>query len=683
MKKPILCLVALILMLFSASALAAGSDEALITDTLRQAGITESDLIGAWQFVGGGELMGFGFRLNADGTGQWLDSEDMEHCPPKHLRETGDSFTWQLDGDSFICRNSQGAVTRYTLEQADFRILFTEEEAGGFYARFDEEAIRAEIEERMGRGEMTEFDALVMDYLNDTLESTLAERLNLRSINARVDWYSEEKSVIVEAWQLDEDDAVTIRFTESDTTVSIGTSESTWFTNSGVRINPTADRYYQAARAALDQATEIQAEQQMLTGDVTPSGRELQPGEAEIMAEIEQKRADGTADAFDNLAMDAMDGTMTARLEAMGLTEISTRVNWEGSPRFILAWGWDSETHFRVALRFTPCAIGVCVGDEVGDVTQIPVSWYENYLRNPEIEIYENAYRLIQSELALASQQQQTLFSMPGLTGYVGQFPKGKTYEVYRGPGQNYGRSANGKASVSTNDTIMVYGVRGGWMLISYGISDGHTRYGWISTSGLPASMFEYCPELIFPGDDGTDYVYATVRQNARVVDVLESDQDFIYPLQPGDSIHCLAEMNGWVLVETYAYKEPYWGFVRWDDLDTRHGYAFTMKTIEPSSVWSEEEICAAMQAVADAYTSRAAGHTLISLRYSDEDNSAENWPSDVPDGIEWMKLYGTARSISYYDFEIAGSDGTAEDLAFYVWREPGGEWVGGIGGYE
>ena len=220
-------------------------------------------------------------------------------------------------------------------------------------------------------------------------------------------------------------------------------------------------------------------------------------------------------------------------------------------------------------------------------------------------------------------------------------------------------------------------------MLISYGISGGHTRYGWISTSGLPASMFEYCPELIFPGDEGTEYVYATVRQNARMVDVLESDQDFIYPLQPGDSVHCLAEMNGWVLVEIYACDEPYWGFVRWDDLDTRHGYAFTMKTIEPSSVWSEEEIRAAMQAVADAYTGRASGHTLISLRYSDEDNSPENWPSGVPDGIEWMKLYGTVRSISYYDFEIAGSDGTAEDLAFYVWREPGGEWVGGMGGYE
>lgn len=55
------------------------------------------------------------------------------------------------------------------------------------------------------------------------------------------------------------------------------------------------------------------------------------------------------------------------------------------------------------------------------------------------------------------------------------------------------------------------------------------------------------------------------------MVDVLDADKNFIYPLQPGDSVHVLAEMNGWVLVETFDYDEPYWGFVRGDDLDTRH----------------------------------------------------------------------------------------------------------------
>ena len=48
MKKLILCLVTLILMLFSASALAASSGEALITDTLRRAGITEPVQLTQW-----------------------------------------------------------------------------------------------------------------------------------------------------------------------------------------------------------------------------------------------------------------------------------------------------------------------------------------------------------------------------------------------------------------------------------------------------------------------------------------------------------------------------------------------------------------------------------------------------------------------------------------------------------
>ncbi len=653
-------------------------------------GLAESvsgpDLTGTWQFVGGGEIMGRGFRLDADGTGEWLDTGDNEHCPPKHLHETGESFTWQLDGDSFICRNSRGNVTRYTLEQMDSRILFTKEEAGGFYARFDEEAVRAEIEDRNRRGGMTDFDALVTDYLNDTLEATLAERLNLRGVNARVDWYPEEKSVIVEAWQQDVDDAVAIRFTESHLTVAIGTAESVWTSGNGAGTDRTAQGYYQTVSAALANVRESLAEQQMLTGPVTPSAREPQPGEAAIMAEIGQKRADGTADDFDGLTMDALDGTLAARLEAMGLTEVGTRAGREGSLRFILAWGRDAGTRLRVALRFTPCAIGVYAGDETGDVSQLPVSCYDNHLRSPGLDVREDAYRLMQSELALAEQQRQILLSMPTLTGAVGQFPKGSTYEVYRGPGQSYGRSANGKASVSTNDTIRVYGIRGDWMLISYGISGGRTRYGWILAAGLPASARESCPELVFPGDGGTDFVCATVTENARMTDVTETDEDFIFPLQPGDSVHCLAETEGRVLTETYAYGEPYWGFVPRESLDTRRGYAFTSaNTVGQSALWPEREIRAAMQAVADAYIGKAGGHTLISLRYDDEDNRPEStdWPADVPGGIEWMKLRGTARSVSYYDFEITGPDGTAEDLVFYVWREPGGEWIGGTGGYE
>ncbi len=274
--------------------------------------INESDLIGTWQFVGGGEVMGDGFRLNADGTGRCLEAEYTEGYP-KHLQATATTFRWQYADGILTVTFGHDSGYDYPITRYDHRIHFAEGEGGGFYQKYDEDAIRAEIEARIQNGTATEFDALVQDYITDDLEPALVENLHLRSVVATVDWYSEEKSVTVSAWQLDLDHDLTIRFTESDTIVSIGTAESTWFTNSGIRVNPTADRYYQVARAAMDQAMERYAEQQMLTGNVTPSGRELLPGESEIMAEIEQKRMHGTADDFDNLAMDALDGTMTAR----------------------------------------------------------------------------------------------------------------------------------------------------------------------------------------------------------------------------------------------------------------------------------------------------------------------------------------------------------------------------------
>ena len=56
--------------------------------------VHESELIGTWQFVGGGEVMGDGFRLNADGTGRCLEAEYTEGYP-KHLQATGTTFRWQ------------------------------------------------------------------------------------------------------------------------------------------------------------------------------------------------------------------------------------------------------------------------------------------------------------------------------------------------------------------------------------------------------------------------------------------------------------------------------------------------------------------------------------------------------------------------------------------------------------
>ena len=221
--------------------------------------VNEPELLGTWQFVGGGEVMGDGFRLNAEGTGRCLEAEYTEGYP-KHLQATGATFRWEYADGIFTVSFGRNASYDYPITRHDHRIHFAEGEGGGFYQKYDEDAIRAEIEARIQTGTATEFDALVLDYITDDLESALAENLHLRSVVTTVDWYSEEKSVTISAWQLDLDHDLTIRFTESDTTVSIGTAESTWFTNSGIRVNPTANRYYQAARAAMDQAMECYKE---------------------------------------------------------------------------------------------------------------------------------------------------------------------------------------------------------------------------------------------------------------------------------------------------------------------------------------------------------------------------------------------------------------------------------------
>ena len=377
---------------------------------------------------------------------------------------------------------------------------------------------------------------------------------------------------------------------------------------------------------------------------------------------------------------------LVIRLETLDLTGVSTRFYPNESLPFFLAEGRDADIGLRVVLRITPCAMGVYVGDDAADMARIPVSQYENCLRTPEMDIPDQAERLVQSALALAVQRQQARSSMPALTGHAGKFPKGKSYAVYRGPGKEYGRSANGKASVSTNDKIMVYGIRGGWVFVSYSISGGHTRWGWISAAELPDSVLETCPELVFPGDDGTDYVYATITDATVMTDLEGITNNVVSQVGLGASVHCLAVRPGWVMVEKYSTDGPVWGFIRQDYVDMEHGCAYKVKISYPSEAYhTPDEIRSAAQSIARYYTGQAPGYTLLSLSYSADENRPENadWPTDVPEGIEWMKLHGTVRSIAYHDFEMAGPDGTAEDLVFYVWREPGGEWIGGMGGYE
>lgn len=76
-------------------------------------------------------------------------------------------------------------------------------------------------------------------------------------------------------------------------------------------------------------------------------------------------------------------------------------------------------------------------------------------------------------------------------------FPKGtlvdftprETYPVYSGPGKDTLRAAKGKALVSTNDWIQVFGREGDWILIQYGLDNGVLRMGYITAESLPKGV--------------------------------------------------------------------------------------------------------------------------------------------------------------------------------------------------
>lgn len=128
------------------------------------------------------------------------------------------------------------------------------------------------------------------------------------------------------------------------------------------------------------------------------------------------------------------------------------------------------------------------------------------------------------------------------LTAQKVSFSGGKKYEVYQGPGEEYGRAGNGKASVSTNDWIQVFGRENGWIMIQYDISSDHMRIGWIPEAALSSSAkvsdLQYTPVTV-----------RTIEQVNLTDDPLAS-QASVAVLPADSTVTWLASMGEWAYVE-------------------------------------------------------------------------------------------------------------------------------------
>lgn len=153
--------------------------------------------------------------------------------------------------------------------------------------------------------------------------------------------------------------------------------------------------------------------------------------------------------------------------------------------------------------------------------------------------------------------------SLPGgtLSAEVIKFTGGKRYAVYSGPGEDYLRSAGGKAAVSTNDWIQVFGRDYDWIMIQYAIDASHYRIGYISAKALPKKA-EVQP-LHFTGTDAW-----TVRETTVTDDPLFS-QAVLVSLPEGTRVKRLATLGEWDYIEWFKTdgSQMARGFVPSEDL--------------------------------------------------------------------------------------------------------------------
>lgn len=152
------------------------------------------------------------------------------------------------------------------------------------------------------------------------------------------------------------------------------------------------------------------------------------------------------------------------------------------------------------------------------------------------------------------------------LTAQNIQFTGGKKYSAYSGPGEDYLRGGNGKAAVSTNDWIQVFGEEDGWMLIQYAIDRDHMRFGWIPVAALPRGAHT----------DPLDFIPTTAYTNRRIAitdDPLYTGAALV-ELPEGCWVTWLATMGDWAYIES-STGDLLRGFVPVDAL--RHEKVFDL----------------------------------------------------------------------------------------------------------
>ncbi len=142
-------------------------------------------------------------------------------------------------------------------------------------------------------------------------------------------------------------------------------------------------------------------------------------------------------------------------------------------------------------------------------------------------------------------------------------------YDVFAAPGRGSYRAANGKAVMSTNDWVQIFGEEDGWVLVQYDISREQMRFGYVDASVLPRDV--EAQSLVW-----YDLPEQTVRTNTYVTDDPLSSRTSICWLSAGDTVRVLSSFGSWYYIEvTNEQGQLLRGFIpqttidliTWDDM--------------------------------------------------------------------------------------------------------------------
>lgn len=130
----------------------------------------------------------------------------------------------------------------------------------------------------------------------------------------------------------------------------------------------------------------------------------------------------------------------------------------------------------------------------------------------------------------------------------------GEKYDVFSAPGRGSYRPAKGKAVMSTNDWVQIFGEEGGWVLVQYDISSGQMRFGYVDASVLPRNAA--VRQLQW-----AQIPYTVCRDTYLTDDPLNSCKTLMQ-LENGTQVTFLATMGDWLYVETTLSGKTVRGFI-------------------------------------------------------------------------------------------------------------------------